>query len=183
MTGFVVQGHIYNWLHPVSSIWMSVWAADDGVPLCSGELTALGNISSLHGLLGAGSLLLPQGPPLTQNPLTCLQVNTHLSRAAQTHTWAAPRRHTPEPRRADTHLSRAAQTHTWAAPRRHTPEPRRHTPEPRRADTHLSRAAQTLTWAAPRWHAPEPRRADGRLTVTRVSSVQAFIWSEIVKYY
>ncbi|KAF4112651.1 hypothetical protein G5714_007446 [Onychostoma macrolepis] len=48
-----------------------------------GELTALGNISSLHGLLGAGSLLLPQGPslsvPLTQNqtalnPLACLQL-------------------------------------------------------------------------------------------------------------
>uniref|UniRef100_A0A8C1EN27 Methyl-CpG binding domain protein 6 n=1 Tax=Cyprinus carpio carpio TaxID=630221 RepID=A0A8C1EN27_CYPCA len=48
-----------------------------------GHLTALGNISSLHGLLGAGPLLLPQGPslsvPLTQNqtalnPLTCLQL-------------------------------------------------------------------------------------------------------------
>ncbi|XP_059426326.1 methyl-CpG-binding domain protein 6-like [Carassius carassius] len=43
-----------------------------------GHLTALGNISSLHGLLGAGPLLLPQGP-LTQNqtalnPLTCLQL-------------------------------------------------------------------------------------------------------------
>lgn len=56
--------------------------------LCSGDLTALGNINSLHGLLGAAPLLLPQGPslsvPLTQNPtalnpLTCLQVNTHLS--------------------------------------------------------------------------------------------------------
>ncbi|XP_073708264.1 uncharacterized protein mbd6 isoform X2 [Garra rufa] len=36
-----------------------------------GDLTALGNINSLHGLLGAGPLLLPQGPslsvPLTQN--------------------------------------------------------------------------------------------------------------------
>uniref|UniRef100_A0A671SEY9 Methyl-CpG binding domain protein 6 n=1 Tax=Sinocyclocheilus anshuiensis TaxID=1608454 RepID=A0A671SEY9_9TELE len=48
-----------------------------------GDLAALGNISSLHGLLGAGALLLPQGPslsvPLTQNqtalnPLTCLQL-------------------------------------------------------------------------------------------------------------
>uniref|UniRef100_A0A673GYZ4 Methyl-CpG-binding domain protein 6-like n=1 Tax=Sinocyclocheilus rhinocerous TaxID=307959 RepID=A0A673GYZ4_9TELE len=47
-----------------------------------GDLAALGNISSLHSLLGAGPLLLPQGPslsvPLTQNqtalnPLTCLQ--------------------------------------------------------------------------------------------------------------
>ncbi|KAK2889670.1 hypothetical protein Q8A67_015045 [Cirrhinus molitorella] len=48
-----------------------------------GELAALGNINSLHGLLGATPLLLPQGPslsvPLTQNqtalnPLTCLQL-------------------------------------------------------------------------------------------------------------
>ncbi|XP_042614982.1 proline-rich protein 36-like isoform X1 [Cyprinus carpio] len=48
-----------------------------------GELAALGNISSLHGLLGAGALLLPQGQslsvPLAQNqtalnPLTCLQL-------------------------------------------------------------------------------------------------------------
>ncbi|XP_057194377.1 methyl-CpG-binding domain protein 5 isoform X1 [Triplophysa rosa] len=47
-----------------------------------GDLTALGNINSLHSLLGAGPLLLPQGPslgvPLTQNqtlnPLTCLQL-------------------------------------------------------------------------------------------------------------
>ncbi|XP_016097261.1 methyl-CpG-binding domain protein 6-like [Sinocyclocheilus grahami] len=48
-----------------------------------GDLAALGNISSLHSLLGAGPLLLPQGPslsvPLTQNqtalnPLTCLQL-------------------------------------------------------------------------------------------------------------
>ncbi|XP_050968659.1 methyl-CpG-binding domain protein 6 isoform X2 [Labeo rohita] len=48
-----------------------------------GDLTALGNINSLHGLLGAAPLLLPQGPslsvPLTQNqtalnPLTCLQL-------------------------------------------------------------------------------------------------------------
>lgn len=52
---------------------------------CAGDLTALGNINSLHSLLGAGPLLLPQGPslgvPLTQNqtlnPLTCLQVNLH----------------------------------------------------------------------------------------------------------
>ncbi|XP_043088105.1 methyl-CpG-binding domain protein 6 [Puntigrus tetrazona] len=48
-----------------------------------GELTALGNISGLHGLLGAGPLLLPQGPSLSVplapnqtalNPLTCLQL-------------------------------------------------------------------------------------------------------------
>ncbi|XP_067230148.1 methyl-CpG-binding domain protein 6 [Chanodichthys erythropterus] len=48
-----------------------------------GDLTALGNINSLHSLLGAGHLLLPQGPslgvPLPQNqtalnPLTCLQL-------------------------------------------------------------------------------------------------------------
>ncbi|XP_073810885.1 methyl-CpG-binding domain protein 6 isoform X2 [Danio rerio] len=44
-----------------------------------GDLAALGNINSLHGLLGAGPLLLPQGVPLTQNqttlnPLTCLQL-------------------------------------------------------------------------------------------------------------
>ncbi|XP_052415165.1 methyl-CpG-binding domain protein 6 [Carassius gibelio] len=43
-----------------------------------GHLTALGNISGLHGLLGGGPLLLPQGS-LTQNqtalnPLTCLQL-------------------------------------------------------------------------------------------------------------
>lgn len=47
-----------------------------------GDLTALGNINSLHSFLGGG-LLLPQGPslgvPLTQNqttlnPLTCLQL-------------------------------------------------------------------------------------------------------------
>ncbi|XP_039545673.1 uncharacterized protein LOC120491731 [Pimephales promelas] len=45
--------------------------------LLSGDLTALGNINSLHSLLGAGPLLLPQGPPLNQtplNPLTCLQL-------------------------------------------------------------------------------------------------------------
>ncbi|XP_072540863.1 uncharacterized protein mbd6 [Salminus brasiliensis] len=49
-----------------------------------GDLTALGNINSLHGLLGAGHLLLPQAPslgmPLAQNqaglnPLTCLQLS------------------------------------------------------------------------------------------------------------
>ncbi|XP_051562006.1 methyl-CpG-binding domain protein 6-like [Myxocyprinus asiaticus] len=48
-----------------------------------GDLAALGNINSLHSLLGAGSLLIPQGPslgvPLPQNqtplnPLTCLQL-------------------------------------------------------------------------------------------------------------
>ncbi|XDV35178.1 hypothetical protein PO909_005175 [Leuciscus waleckii] len=38
-----------------------------------GDLTALGNINSLHSLLGAGPLLLPQNQtPL--NPLTCLQL-------------------------------------------------------------------------------------------------------------
>ncbi|XP_036427078.1 methyl-CpG-binding domain protein 5 [Colossoma macropomum] len=49
-----------------------------------GDLTALGNINSLHSLLGAGPLLLPQAPslgmPLPQNqaglnPLTCLQLS------------------------------------------------------------------------------------------------------------
>uniref|UniRef100_A0A4W4H7I6 MBD domain-containing protein n=1 Tax=Electrophorus electricus TaxID=8005 RepID=A0A4W4H7I6_ELEEL len=49
-----------------------------------GDLAALGNINSLHGLLGAGPLLLPQasslGMPLPQsqatlNPLTCLQLS------------------------------------------------------------------------------------------------------------
>ncbi|KAG9276978.1 methyl-CpG-binding domain protein 6 isoform X1 [Astyanax mexicanus] len=49
-----------------------------------GDLTALGNINSLHSLLGAGHLLLPQAPslgmPLPQNqaglnPLTCLQLS------------------------------------------------------------------------------------------------------------
>ncbi|KAI4871651.1 hypothetical protein NFI96_019900 [Prochilodus magdalenae] len=49
-----------------------------------GDLTALGNINSLHGLLGAGPLLLPQAPSLGMalpqnqaglNPLTCLQLS------------------------------------------------------------------------------------------------------------
>ncbi|XP_051985564.1 methyl-CpG-binding domain protein 6-like isoform X2 [Xyrauchen texanus] len=48
-----------------------------------GDLAALGNINSLHSLLGGGSLLIPQGTslgvPLPQNqtplnPLTCLQL-------------------------------------------------------------------------------------------------------------
>lgn len=55
------------------------------VIVCTGDLAALGNINSLHGLLAAGPLLLSQAPslgmPLPQNqaalnPLTCLQV-TH----------------------------------------------------------------------------------------------------------
>lgn len=49
-----------------------------------GDLTALGNINSLHSLLGAGHLLLPQAPSLGMtlpqnqgglNPLTCLQLS------------------------------------------------------------------------------------------------------------
>ncbi|XP_066519614.1 methyl-CpG-binding domain protein 6 [Hoplias malabaricus] len=49
-----------------------------------GDLTALGNINSLNGLLGAGSLLLPQASSLgmalpqnqtSLNPLTCLQLS------------------------------------------------------------------------------------------------------------
>ncbi|XP_039545668.1 methyl-CpG-binding domain protein 6 [Pimephales promelas] len=58
-----------------------------------GDLTALGNINSLHSLLGAGPLLLPQGPPLNQtplNPLTCLQLTIMGEKPASLHHTSPP---------------------------------------------------------------------------------------------
>lgn len=67
--------------------------------LCKGDLAALGNINSLHGLLAAGPLLLSQAPslgmPLPQNqaalnPLTCLQVTQYSKHDSKTDSLPYP---------------------------------------------------------------------------------------------